>query len=54
MNYGQGKGSFRGAKPLSPITPLSFEGEGDTGGEVSSYSNLSASIGLSRDAFQAG
>jgi len=28
------KGSFRGAKPLSHNLPLSFEGEGDTGGEV--------------------
>jgi len=26
-------GSFRGAKPLSHNLPLSFEGEGDTGGE---------------------
>jgi len=29
------KGSFRGAKPIFRKTsPLSFEGEGDTGGEV--------------------
>jgi hypothetical protein len=28
------RGSFRGAKPLSHILPLSFEGEGDTGSEV--------------------
>ncbi len=27
-------GSLRGAKPLSHHLPLSFEGEGDTGGEV--------------------
>ena len=28
-------GNLRGAKPLSPNhLPLSFEGEGDTGGEV--------------------
>jgi hypothetical protein len=31
-------GSLRGAKPLSKkIFPLSFEGEGDTGGEVDIY-----------------
>jgi len=28
------KGSLRGAKPLSHNFPLSFEGEGETGGKV--------------------
>jgi len=29
------KGKFEGASPLQkPLLPLSFEGEGDTGGEV--------------------
>jgi len=29
------KGKFEGAKPLQkPLLPLSFEGEGDKGGEV--------------------
>jgi len=28
------QGKFEGAKPLQEQSPLSFEGEGDTGGEV--------------------
>jgi len=36
-------GKFEGASPLQKtIFPLSFEGEGDTGGEVDKYSHESA------------
>jgi len=41
------KGKFEGAKPLQqPLFPLSFEGEGDKGGEVDKQSLRSKVISL--------